>query len=181
MQIAVFAFLSSKDEIHCHPAATLLRAKGVQTESPRSVQLIRHPRRTKVSVPTSSPSLGSLIITLGPKPLAPSTKPEAVRRAQEERVVPVIPARRHPFPRPGSRLPCAQLRPGPAAPGPPPPLQHHPARRGRDVTAASSPPAAGTRRASLKRHRPVCPDPCRPRIRLRPLKVGGICGKAPES
>lgn len=47
--------------------------------------------------------------------------------------------------------PPLSAAPGPAAPGPPLRL-HHPAGRGRDVTAASLPPAAaGTRRASLKR------------------------------
>lgn len=51
-------------------------------------------------------------------------------------------------------------------PRPGPPLlllQHHPAGRGRDVTAASPPPAAGTRRARLKRHRPPPPGRWTPR------------------
>lgn len=70
-------------------------------------------------------------------------------------------------------------------PGPPLRLQHRPAGRGRDVTAASSPPAAGTRRARLKRHRPAAaagaPDPApgpAPAGRA-PRRAAGLGAKAP--
>lgn len=77
-----------------------------------------------------------------------------------------------------------------AAPGPPLRL-HHPAGRGRDVTAASSPPAASARRASLKRPARPAPAPAardplppvtgRPRLREepRPRARGALAAESP--
>lgn len=157
-RIPVFNLLPSKGEMNLSPSCYPLLGRrvprsGGERGAPFTVQLIRHPRRTKVSVPTSSTDLGTRI-TLGPNPRRSQRKAERLcggRRRKwwylwfEPGGIPFrgwVPA-----------CPVRSSGPGPAAPGPPLLLQHHPAGRGRDVTAASSPPAAGTRRASLKRHR----------------------------
>ena len=140
-------------------------------------------------MPTSSPNPGTLI-TLGPKP-----------RRSQHRAGKLCGGHRRKWrylwfqpggiPFRGGRAPACHaltLGPGPAAPGPPLLLQHHPAGRGRDVTAASSPPEAGTRRASLKRHRPARRAPRRrwtsrrapqlSQLRILPsLKAGRVCNE----
>lgn len=138
-------------------------------------------------MPTSSPDPGTLL-TLGPKPRRSQHKAGKLCGGRRRKGGYLwfqpggIPFR-------GGRAPACHalsLGPGPAAPGPPLLLQHHPAGRGRDVTAASSPPAAGTRRASLKRHRPASRPPGRrwtshrapqlSQLRILPsLKAGRVC------
>lgn len=87
--------------------------------------------------PPGAPSLGTRIV-LGPKQHCSRRKAaELGGGRRRKRPVPVRPDGRHPFPRLGSWFSRVQLRPSPAPPAPPRQLQHHPAGRGRDVTAAS--------------------------------------------
>lgn len=118
------------------PTTPLLGARRVQSGSPFTVRLIRHPRGTKVSVPTSSPNLGTQI-TLGPKPPPSQHNAGSCATGAEEMWYlwfepGGIPSR--------SRAPACPLRssgPRPAAPGPPLLLQHHP--RGGAVTSRLHP------------------------------------------
>lgn len=132
----------------------------------------------------------------GPRPPPPSAGPEAARGAREDPVVPAVAATRHPSPRPrGPRPAGAQLGSRPVRPGPAAAAAASPAGRGRDVMAASWAPAAGTRRASLKRHRGrgrgaggaragAQDHALGPRPAPAPppsFKGRGVCAKAPET
>lgn len=141
-QIPVFGLFPCKCEINlspnCYPSqgGRVLHSGG-ETWAPLTVQLIRHPRGTKVSVPTSSPNPGTLI-TLGPKPRLSQHRAGKLcgGHRRKWRYLWVQPGG-IPFRGRGPACPGRSSGPGPAAPGPPLLLQHHPAGRGRDVTAAS--------------------------------------------
>lgn len=161
-QISQFALFPSKGEINlspsCYPSlGRWAPHSGDEMGVPFTVQLIRHPRRTKVSVPTSSPNLGTLI-TLGPKPRRSRHKAGQLcgGRRRKWRYLWFEPGG-IPFRGRAPACPVLSLGPCPAAPGPPLLLQHHPAGRGRDVTAASSPPRGRYPQSILKAARPRRP------------------------
>lgn len=136
------------------------RGAGGEAGAPGTGQLIRHPGRTKVSVPASSPVLAPWF----PGGLRAALRREAGQlcggRGRKRGYLRLetggIPLRGR-----APAWPARSSGPRPAAPGP---LrwQHHPAGRGRDVTLHPRRPRPGPRSASLKRHRPAAARKARP-------------------
>lgn len=126
---------------------------GGEAGAPFTGQSIRHQGRTKVSVPTSSPSRGT-VTTRGSGWWVGGGEGVAYAASLRRKARQLCGGRGRkwgylrletggiPFRGRAPAWPARSSGPRPAAPGPPLRLQHHPAGRGRDVTLHPAPPAA---------------------------------------